>query len=340
LSLRNSIRRFGWIGSEVIPIAMDFADSVDCNGRASGIADWIYETLITMRRRHLPLQMPFPIKTIRAIAMIAFIHIEKTAGNTVTSILRRSFGPLHCDARIWRKQPTTKTKWFGKYDLECTRWIYWKLKSIAGHLVMPGSNLLEADPNVWFFAFLRDPIERCASHYQFQVQKMGVKTPFEEWIETPGFRNVQTQRLAGEVNVDQAIKVLDERVGFVGLVEEFDESLVMLRNACPLNGLDIRYSPTNVAENSQIKHRLLLNPKTRQLLEDANESDLSLYDYVKNDVFPQQKEEYGSDLIPDVRIFRSKNSPAIAVGRRFSGAMLRHAIYRPLVRFCSGSWWY
>ncbi|MFT7643661.1 MAG: hypothetical protein ACI9G1_005427, partial [Pirellulaceae bacterium] len=104
--------------------------------------------------------------------------------------------------------------------------------------------------------------------------------------------------------------------------------------------LDIRYTPTNVAENSQVKDRLILNPETRRILEDANAADLELYDHVRNVVFPRQEEEYGARLIPAVRMFRAENSPAIAVGRRFSGALIRHAIYRPLVRLCSGSWWY
>ncbi len=77
--------------------------------------------------------------------MYAFIHIEKTAGSTITTILRRSFGTRHSDIRL----PPAKRR-IGERDLRpCidaddlirAQRLYPALACIAGHNVKPYGGL-------------------------------------------------------------------------------------------------------------------------------------------------------------------------------------------------------
>ena len=49
------------------------------------------------------------------------------------------------------------------------------LISIAGHAVSAFSDLERARPDVRYYTLLRDPLVRCASHYQMQVQQHQVQ---------------------------------------------------------------------------------------------------------------------------------------------------------------------
>ncbi len=268
--------------------------------------------------------------------MIAFTHIEKTAGNTITGILRRSFGPRHCDARIWRRKPEESLPSVSRFDLRCSRWVYWNLHSAAGHLMSPYGL---RDDSIWFFTFLREPIMRCVSHYQFQVREMGCTLPFDRWISNPGYHNLQTRRLAGSNNLDTAIECVEKRMGFVGLVDRFDESLVMLQHQCPQAGLDARYRPTNVASDNSIKNQLLSDSRAMRALKAANESDVALYRYVRSEIFPRQLRRFGTGLGERVNWLRRQNA-TFSARPRIRAFLKWHMIYRPLARLSSGSWWF
>jgi hypothetical protein len=71
---------------------------------------------------------------------------------------------------------------------------------------------------------------------------------------------------------------------FVGLTERFDESMVLLR-ALVAPDLDIRYERANVAKSSRIAKELLSDPVTRQMIVEANQGDLELYEYVLRELY-------------------------------------------------------
>ena len=81
--------------------------------------------------------------------MYAFIHIERTAGRTVSSILRRSFGTGHCDIRLplarrRNDRPQHQLDHRVLVDAEIlrrVRHVYRHLKGIAGHNVKPYGDL-------------------------------------------------------------------------------------------------------------------------------------------------------------------------------------------------------
>lgn len=260
--------------------------------------------------------------------MLAFIHIRKTAGSTVDMVLRQSFGAGHCCVRHNRTRAAAPV--ITAAELKRCRWIYWRMKTVSGHGIVPYSDLHLATSEIRFFTFLRDPLARCASDYQFRVRRGGMQVPFERWIETDIARNQQAKKLAGVEDAAAAIASVNSCISFVGLVGRFDESLVLFRKWSETPQLDIRYRSKNVAKDASLKRQLLDNPDTRQLLIEANREDQKLYDYVVQRVFPQQIQTYGEDFAADVKKFQATNQPLRVYPRQLLSMLLREAIYKPL----------
>lgn len=213
-------------------------------------------------------------------AMFAHIHIMKTAGQTVCDILRKSFGPNHCDLRAGDLATLA--------DLQFARRFYPNLQSLAGHAIRPRGDLLLV-PEIQFFTFLREPIARCLSHYQFERQRNGNEIDFLPWLQRNA--NYQTRILSGTDDPDLAITVLQEHVGFVGLLAEFEASLRML-NAWTSNRLDLNYDSRNIATDGSIKKRILANPEYVAALNEENVADQKLYEFVTQSVWPEQLARY------------------------------------------------
>jgi hypothetical protein len=264
--------------------------------------------------------------------LFAFIHMEKAAGTTLTSILRRSFGTRHCDVRGWRNAWIFEDDLVTAADMRRTRWIYPNLVSIAGHGVRPYSDLSDICPDVRYYTILREPIARSASYYQYQVQVLKKTMPFEEWIQIERMRDLQTRRLAGTDDVDKAREMLNERVGFVGLVEFYDETLVMLRRYFGDLKLSIRYRPENIASDPSISRDLLSNPKTYALLEEANRKDTALYEHARQEIFPKQMAAYGPELERDVAAFEASLQGAPPGGEPVRSALTRRYVFQPALR--------
>ena len=68
--------------------------------------------------------------------------------------------------------------------------------------------------------------------------------------------------------------------------------------------LDISYTRANVAADNTIKDRLLSTEKTRQLLVEAQQADIELYDWAKRELFESYRREYGPALEADVSAYQ------------------------------------
>lgn len=260
--------------------------------------------------------------------MLAFIHIRKTAGSTIDMILRQTFGAGHCRVRHGSHRAANPV--IAADELGRCRWVYWRMQSVSGHGIVPHSDLDVLDRSIRFFTFLRDPLARTASDYQFRVVRGGLKKSFDEWVRTDVARNQQTKKIARVEDADAAIEMLERRVGFVGLVERFNESLVLWRRWCGTPRLDIRYESKNVSSDSSIKKQLLADPNTRRQLAAANAEDQRLYEYVADTLFPRQIRQYGESFAADVLDFEATNAPRPVLPRQLFSMLLREVIYKPL----------
>ena len=237
--------------------------------------------------------------------MLAFVHILKTAGTTLDDILARLYGLRHCYLPHVPRKTALSAEDYPRVQRLCP-----PLISIAGHAVSAFSDLERARPDVRYYTLLRDPLVRCASHYQFQVQQHQVQQgyPFDQWIVKNLKRNHQTARIVGpNGTVRDAIQVLKSRFIFVGLVEHFDESLVMFRQLVDDPRLDIWYRRKRVAENDDIKNQLLNDPRTRSLLVEANRLDMELYEFATKELYPIFRRRYEGALERDVAEFKRAN---------------------------------
>ena len=130
-------------------------------------------------------------------------------------MLKHANGGTHCD--VLAEDP--EAPFFSAEDLRHLRRFYPRLRSILGHDVRAYSDLETVVPDIDWVAFLREPLTRTASHYQYDVQRGGVDLPFEEWITHDAVRDRQTRILAGPGGTaEEAIDLLG-RFAFVGLTE-------------------------------------------------------------------------------------------------------------------------
>ena len=268
--------------------------------------------------------------------VLAFIHIRKTAGSTVDMILRQSYGARHCRVRHGKARAVAPV--IAADELRRCRWVYWGMRSVAGHGIVPHSDLETSYPDIRYFTFLRDPLARCASDYQFRVRRGGLQIPFDVWIQTEIARNQQTKKIAAAEDADAAIAMLRQRVGMVGLVERFDESLVLLKKWCADPKLDIRYESKNVSSDSAIKQQLLNDPKTRAQLAEANREDDRLYRFAADELFAQNIRRYGDSFERDVLAFRATNKPLPVYPRQIFSGLLREFVYKPLAPVLRNKW--
>ena len=266
--------------------------------------------------------------------LLVFVHINKTAGTTLRYILRSSYGARHCDVEPWHAAWSDPP--FSTADLERVRKLYPRLASIAGHRITGYVDLEEAGTDLRYLTFLREPVALCASRFQYQLDYRKKKNlVFEEWIEKDWVRNSQTQLIGGTTDPAHATSVIDRKEMFVGLTERFDESIVMLRELRAPD-LQIGYRPVNVAKSSGVAKRLLSDPRTRQLIVDANQADLELYDHVMREVYPAQERAYGTSLSRSVDSFREETRKHYDRRNLALYGLKQRMLLRPTIRLYRG----
>jgi hypothetical protein len=279
--------------------------------------------------------------------MYAFIHVEKTGGSTLLTILRRSFGTRHCDVRVpMNRRPATYRDirpCVEADDLRRVRRLYRNLRGIAGHNVKPYSNLRLACSELRYFTFMRNPKSRFLSHF-LNRSLCHTREAFDEWISAEWLHNWQTKMIAGEPRAEKAIELICEHIGFVGLTERFDESVVMLGQWLAEPGFRGDYRRVNqltqkrrprdiIREKSDMSY--LESDDVRARIAEVNAEDQKVYDFVTANIYPRQVAAHHGDLEAQVRELQESNRSA----GRFSLVepiwpnFYRNWIYKPLLYF-------
>lgn len=262
--------------------------------------------------------------------MLLFIHINKTAGRTVRYILRSSYGMNHCEVEPWHARWSDPP--FSDEDLQRLRKLYPQLKSIAGHRLTGYMDLRANGSELNYFTFMRDPIKTCASRFQYNVLHRKKKDlVFEEWIQQDWTRNQQTTRIAGKGDFDHALQIIKDKNIFIGMTERFDESILLL-NKLVAKDLDTSYQRVNVTKDNSIAQSLLSSDASLQLLAEANQVDIKLYQYVQNELFPSYRKEYGENLDRDLSSYQQSrdnkfNNWNLALSRVKQYMMYKPALY-------------
>jgi hypothetical protein len=275
--------------------------------------------------------------------MYAFVHIEKTAGTTLNTILRRSFGTRHCDIRLPLSKRRDDRRDHRAYveaaDLRRVRLLYRNLRGIAGHNVKPYADLCAECPEIQYFTMLRDPAARFRSHFLNRAPGH-TEEAFDRWIAADWVHNWQTKMIAGEPNAERAIDLIATRFGFIGLTERFDESLLLLHQWLQepafspeyrsVNCISEKRRPRDAArEKSDMSY--LSSAETRARIREANAEDQKVYDFVATSVYPRQAGAYRGDLQADLRKLQEQNRAVESLPEPIFGGFMRNFIYKPLL---------
>ena len=266
--------------------------------------------------------------------ILAFIHIEKTAGTTIEYILRGSYGIRHCGVQPLGKKENVFQA-FSPADLRFALKVHPAgLRSIAGHSVTTYTDLEEVTP-IQYFTFLREPVKQCASYCQYLVDRHERVLDFKDWIQTEWPQNIQTKRIAGSPDAETAWQIIQEKNIFVGLLERFDDSLRLLK-ALFVPDLNICYRRRNTAPRQTLAQELLDNPKTLAMLQSATEEDQKLYQYVQLELFPSYEAQFSSKMGATLK---ATQFPARKENKMYLLANLiyRNVIYKPVSGLAQGN---
>jgi hypothetical protein len=254
--------------------------------------------------------------------MLAFIHVAKTGGRTIELILRNTYGVRYAHAVPWHSpDPDRVIPKYEPADLRRLLRIWPPLAAIGGHAVALWSDFDRERPVRWF-AFLRDPLKRAASHYQFHAATEKQPRSFEEWLAWDVPRDHQVRAFSRRVDVEEAIAAIAEKHVFIGLLERFDESLVLLRKLVAPE-LRLGYRRQNTAADNSLAKELLADAGNRERLAELHRQEFRLYDHVVNEIYPRQIAAYGPGLAEDLAALRAAPPPGPTFNDRANRVLRR-----------------
>jgi hypothetical protein len=245
-----------------------------------------------------------------------FVHIPKTAGTTIHHIIDRQY-PQH--VRHWIKRHNIGVEEFKSQSPAYRA----QLRMVRGHIPY---GLHEYIPGpATYFTILRQPIERLVSYYYFvrrepehylhdYANTQGVT--LQRYVESRASLqtdNFQTRLISGiwtEVGYGEcdqetlalAKHNLAEHFAVVGLTDQFDETLLLLKHA--FSWRNVFYRRQNVTQGRP--RREMLSAETLAVLREHNQLDLDLYAYAK-ELFKSQVREQGASFALAVRTFQNVN---------------------------------
>jgi hypothetical protein len=254
---------------------------------------------------------------------VVFIHIPKTAGMTLKSVVGRQHRPGEFALLYEERIRQSIDAFLAVPEGERARYRF-----VLGHV---GYGLHEFLPQkVTYATFLRDPIERIVSYFYYVLRrpdhflhdtarKLGLKD-FARSDATAKLANGQTKYLAALDAQDATAATLEcvkrhvaERFAVVGLTEQFDASLLLLRRVARW-GIPW-YDRENVTRDrprlSEIPHDAL------EAIVEHNRLDLELYSWAR-ERFARERNAAGLWLETELAALHAGNTLRAAC-HRFPG---------------------
>jgi hypothetical protein len=214
--------------------------------------------------------------------IVCFLHIEKAAGTTIHEILKNNYWNYFRETPyVYKRLDKSQNQYLKSEELLSIRKKIPFFKAFGGHSIRLWEDygrLLDQD--VFYFTFFRHPVKRYLSNYFFQKYNMSIERSFEEYLSDSYFHNFMTNKICGESDDKKAIEILNQYNVFIGFVEDFDASLVLLRRELSGKALfNINYEKKNVNKNKYSDEIDDLLERYKDQIYNNNEVDCKLYDY-------------------------------------------------------------
>jgi Sulfotransferase family len=264
--------------------------------------------------------------------VIAFVHIPKTAGATVTSMFAAAYSrnALHKAGNYLRNAEMTAKKVSRGTD----GWAAWQRLGVrvsVGHVPynLFRSNLPEGTR---YMTFLREPVDRVLSHYYRHIRRedprrVGVvkrrpgariKADSIEQalleLRMPQVNNLATRFLCGHEALgelpDTALDDAKENLrgfAFVGIQERFEESIVLLQRMLGLGA--VPYVDRHVSLGDARPAVDQISDDERALIAECNRLDAELYRFGLG-LFEESVAEAGEGFAAEVNDLRVRDRAA------------------------------
>ncbi len=229
---------------------------------------------------------------------LIFLHIPKTAGTTLHQIIDRHYS-INRIYWVHATQVEASIKTFKNLPEEQRQ----QFQLIKGHM---GFGLHKFVPHpCTYFTLLRDPVKRIVSHYYHVLRtpthylyetvmkhQMDLKTFVSSGISLE-LDNGQTRMIAASLGneedrigfgcasrelLETAKQHLQEHFAVVGLMEEFDRTLLLLKKK--LGWSNILYARKNTGKNKTTQ-KSEISAEALAAIQQQNALDIELYQFVK-----------------------------------------------------------
>lgn len=250
---------------------------------------------------------------------LIFLHLPKTGGNTLKSVIRRQYPrDSICELRYPAREAVQR---FALHPIEERA----RYRVVTGHMQL---GLHEYIPGPWcYVTILRDPVEMGISAYFFVLRKpnhprhellreKSLTEVLQEGL-LPFLDNGQTRTLCatevpsvpyGECSramLDQAKENVERYIPIAGTAARFDETLLLLKDR--LGWRNVFYTPRNTAPKRpgavELPHEAV------ELLKAHVQLDMELYRFVEERL-ERQVTELGEAFARRLKRFRRINRVA------------------------------
>lgn len=248
---------------------------------------------------------------------LIFVHIPKAAGMTMRRIIGRQY--IGQPVYMFNQKNTYQVEPF----LALPAAERAKLRCVSGHVHFGLHRYLEQPCT--YITMVRDPYDHLISTYYFfrrdKELPVNIEKAFESYLQRPHIPSLQLDWIVGydeqpaagviDNTVNRQLPVaeklalaekhLREHFAMVGLVDHFDESLLLMRRKLGWGSVYYTHKHYNPARPRGEDTAAL-----RALIEQYAQPDLQFYALVKK-IYEEQRREYGADLAADLQLFQRNN---------------------------------